>query len=118
MPKLKKAKKKKTKIKTKPKKVVSLDLPKHPFVFEVLDLVSRQRSKAKKIEVLITGVLKDFPIPDTTFYFNKGDKIKVQIVEIDIEKQKIRASKKMLKTDPFSFFDEKKANDIIKKEIV
>ena len=39
-------------IKTKPKKVVSLDLPKHPFVFEVLDLVSRQRSKAKKIEVL------------------------------------------------------------------
>ena len=30
-----------------------------------------------KIEVLITGVLKDFPIPDTTFYFNKGDKVKV-----------------------------------------
>ena len=45
--------------------------------------------------------------------YKKGDKIKVQIVEIDIEKQKIRASKKMLKTDPFSFFDEKKANDII-----
>ena len=39
-------------IKTKPKKVVSLDLPKNPFVFEVLDLVSRQRSKAKKIEAL------------------------------------------------------------------
>ena len=31
----------------------------------------------KKIEVLITGVLKDFPIPENTFYFNKGDKIKV-----------------------------------------
>ena len=30
----------------------SLDLPKYPFVFEVLDLVSKQRSKAKKIEVL------------------------------------------------------------------
>ena len=30
----------------------SLDLPKYPFVFEVFDLVSRQRSKAKKIEVL------------------------------------------------------------------
>ena len=27
-------------------------LPKKPFVFEVLDLVSKQRSKAKKIEVL------------------------------------------------------------------
>ena len=30
-----------------------------------------------KIEVLITGVLKDFPIPDETFYFNKGDKVRV-----------------------------------------
>ena len=34
------------------KKPVSLDLPRNPFVFEVLDLVSKQRSKAKKIEVL------------------------------------------------------------------
>ena len=41
---------------TKPKtslKVKTLpQLPKQPFVFEVLDLVSKQRSKAKKIEVL------------------------------------------------------------------
>tara|TARA_R100001463_G_scaffold132043_1_gene192428 strand:- start:174 stop:773 length:600 start_codon:yes stop_codon:yes gene_type:complete len=28
------------------------DLPRKPFVFEVLDLVSKQKSKAKKIEVL------------------------------------------------------------------
>ena len=34
------------------KKPVSLDLPRNPFAFEVLDLVSRQRTKAKKIEVL------------------------------------------------------------------
>ena len=34
-------------------------------------------SAVNKIEVLITGVLKDFPIPDETFYFNKGDKVKV-----------------------------------------
>ena len=31
----------------------------------------------KKIEVLITGVLKDFSIPNKTFYFNKGDKVRV-----------------------------------------
>jgi len=31
---------------------VNLDLPPNPFVFEVLDLVDKQRSKAKKIEVL------------------------------------------------------------------
>ena len=41
-----------TKKKTTTTKTVSLELPKNPFVFEVLDLVSRQRSKAKKIEVL------------------------------------------------------------------
>ena len=34
------------------KKPVSLDLPKNPFIFEILDLVSKQRTKAKKIEVL------------------------------------------------------------------
>ena len=34
-------------------------------------------NNTNKIEVLVTGVLKDFPIPDTTFYFNKGDKINV-----------------------------------------
>ena len=33
-------------------KAASLELPKYPFAFEVLDLVSRQRSKAKKVEVL------------------------------------------------------------------
>ncbi len=42
-------KKKKT---TTTKAVVSLQLPRNPFVFEVLDLVSKQRSKVKKIEVL------------------------------------------------------------------
>ena len=34
-------------------------------------------NNTNKIEVLITGVLKDFPIPDNTFYFNKGDKVRV-----------------------------------------
>lgn len=43
---------------TKPKTVVAKeptvipDLPKNPFAFEVLDLVSRQRSNAKKVEIL------------------------------------------------------------------
>jgi len=41
-----------TKKKTTTTKSTSLELPKNPFVFEVLDLVSKQRSKAKKIEVL------------------------------------------------------------------
>ena len=34
------------------KKTVSLDLPRNPFMFEILNLISKQRTKAKKIEVL------------------------------------------------------------------
>jgi hypothetical protein len=41
-----------TKKKTTTTKAASLELPKNPFVFEVLDLVSRQKTKAKKVEVL------------------------------------------------------------------
>ena len=40
----------KPKAKAQPKPLPNL--PPQPFVFEVLDLVSRQRAKAKKIEVL------------------------------------------------------------------
>ena len=38
--------------KTTKSKTVSLELPRNPFVFEVLNLASKQRSKAKKVEVL------------------------------------------------------------------
>lgn len=41
-----------TKKKMTKSKPVSLDLPNNPFAFEVLGLLSKQRSKAKKIEVL------------------------------------------------------------------
>ena len=43
---------KKTPSKPRAVKVPLIDLPRKPFVFEVLDLVLRQRTKAKKIEVL------------------------------------------------------------------
>ena len=43
-----------TKAKTtaKPRQTASLELPKNPLAFEVLDLVSKQRSAAKKVEAL------------------------------------------------------------------
>tara|TARA_B100001939_G_C16718424_1_gene520148 strand:- start:125 stop:727 length:603 start_codon:yes stop_codon:yes gene_type:complete len=37
---------------TKPKSTAIPELPKKPFMFEVLDVVSRQRSKAKKVQAL------------------------------------------------------------------
>lgn len=44
----------KTKAKAKPKTTapVSIDLPANPFLFEVLNLVSKQRTNIKKVEVL------------------------------------------------------------------
>ena len=45
----------KTAKKTKPRTVKvtkTADLPKNPFVFEILDLASKQRTKAKKVEIL------------------------------------------------------------------
>ena len=37
---------------SKAKTTQSLDLPNNPLIFEILDLVSKQRTKAKKVEVL------------------------------------------------------------------
>lgn len=37
---------------TAKKKPVSLDLPRNPLMYEILDLVSKQKTKAKKIEAL------------------------------------------------------------------
>jgi hypothetical protein len=41
-----------TKVTTKKVETVSEDLPSNPFSFEVLNLVSKQRSNAKKVELL------------------------------------------------------------------
>ena len=48
----KKATTTKAKTTAKPKQTASLELPKNPLAFEVLDLVSKQRSAAKKVEAL------------------------------------------------------------------
>jgi hypothetical protein len=42
----------KTKTKAKTTPAVSIDLPANPFTFEVLNLVSKQRTNIKKVEVL------------------------------------------------------------------
>ena len=42
----------KPRAKRTPAKKATLDLPTNPLMFEILDLVSRQRTKAKKIEAL------------------------------------------------------------------
>ena len=50
--------------------------------------------------------------------FNKGDKIKVKVLEIKIDDQKIRVGLKQTKPDPFNWFKDKEINNIITVKIV
>ena len=50
--------------------------------------------------------------------YKKGDKIKVKILEIKREDQKIRVGLKQLGNDPFDWFKGKKINDIITVQVI
>jgi len=50
--------------------------------------------------------------------FNKGDKIKVKVLEIKADDQKIRVGLKQTQSDPFNWFKDKKVNDVITVKIV
>ncbi len=50
--------------------------------------------------------------------YNKGDKIKVKILEIKIDDQKIRVGLKQTQPDPFNWFKDKNVNNIITVKIV
>ena len=45
--------------------------------------------------------------------FKKGDKLKVKVLEIKKDEQKVRVGLKQLGKDPFDWFSDKKINDII-----
>ena len=48
----------------------------------------------------------------------KGEKLKVRILEIKKEEQKVRVGLKQLEKDPFDFFRGKKVNDVITVQVV
>tara|TARA_B100000035_G_scaffold299102_1_gene293489 strand:+ start:1879 stop:3600 length:1722 start_codon:yes stop_codon:yes gene_type:complete len=50
--------------------------------------------------------------------FNKGDSIKVKVLEIKAEDQKIRVGLKQTQPDPFSWFSDKQVNNVITVKIV
>ena len=50
--------------------------------------------------------------------FKKGDKIKVKVLEIKKEDQKIRVGLKQLLKDPFEWFQNKKVNDIVTVQVI
>ncbi len=48
----------------------------------------------------------------------KGEKLKVRVLEIKKEEQKVRVGLKQLEKDPFDFFKGKKINDVITVQVV
>ncbi len=50
--------------------------------------------------------------------YNKGDKIKVKVLEIKSSEQKIRVGLKQTQSDPFDFFKDKNKNQIITVKVI
>ena len=50
--------------------------------------------------------------------FKKGDELKVKVLEIKKDDQKIRVGLKQLDKDPFSWFEGKKVNDVITVQVI
>ena len=50
--------------------------------------------------------------------FNKGDKIKIKVLEIKVSEQKIRVGHKQTQADPLDWFKDKKVNQIITVKII
>ena len=50
--------------------------------------------------------------------YKKDEKIKVKILEIKPEQQKVRVGLKQTQTDPFEFFKDKKVNDVVTVKVL
>tara|TARA_Y100000768_G_C23975805_1_gene682994 strand:+ start:896 stop:2626 length:1731 start_codon:yes stop_codon:yes gene_type:complete len=50
--------------------------------------------------------------------FKKGDKLKVRVIEIKKDEQKVRVGLKQLSADPFDWFKEKKINDTVTVKVI
>ncbi len=50
--------------------------------------------------------------------YKKGDKLKVKVLEIKKDEQKVRVGLKQLGIDPFDWFNDKKVNDIITVHVI
>ncbi len=50
--------------------------------------------------------------------YKKGDKLKVKVLEIKIDQQKIRVGLRQTQTDPFLWFNNKKINDTVTVKVI
>ena len=102
-------------------------LDKHPEGSEVNGIISNANEYALYIKIdnfEIDGFLHANDLSYTNKpeeelkKYKKGEKLKVKVLEIKKEEQKVRVGLKQLSADPFDWFKDKKLNDIVTVQVV
>ena len=102
-------------------------LDKHPEGSEVNGIISNANEYALYIKIdnfEIDGFLHANDLSYTNKpeeelkKYKKGEKLKVKVLEIKKEEQKVRVGLKQLSTDPFDWFKDKKLNDVVTVQVV
>ena len=102
-------------------------LDKHPEGSEVNGIISNANEYALYIKIdnfEIDGFLHANDLSYTNKpeeelkKYKKGEKLKVKVLEIKKEEQKVRVGLKQLSADPFDWFKDKKLNDVITVQVV
>ena len=102
-------------------------LDKHPEGSEVNGIISNANEYALYIKIdnfEIDGFLHANDLSYTNKpeeelkKYKKGEKLKVKVLEIKKEEQKVRLGLKQLTADPFDWFKDKKLNDVITVQVV
>ena len=104
-----------------------LFLDKHPEGSEVNGIISNANEYALYIKLdnfEIDGFLHANDLSYTNKpeeelkKYKKGEKLKVKVLEIKKEEQKVRVGLKQLSEDPFDWFKDKKLNDVVTVQVV
>tara|TARA_B100000989_G_scaffold2409_1_gene1600 strand:+ start:11285 stop:13024 length:1740 start_codon:yes stop_codon:yes gene_type:complete len=102
-------------------------LDKHPEGSEVNGIISNANEYALYIKIdnfEIDGFLHANDLSYTNKpeeelkKYKKGEKLKVKVLEVKKEEQKVRVGLKQLSTDPFDWFKDKKLNDVVTVQVV
>jgi len=100
---------------------------KHPVESEVTGIISSINEYAIYLKIDGLDINAFLHYNDLTYSHNgeeelkkykKGDKLKVKVLEIKTDQQKIRVGLKQTQADPFKWFEDKKINDRITVKVI
>ena len=100
---------------------------KHPVGSEVEGIISSVNEYAIYLKIDSLDINAFLHYNDLTYAHNgeeelkkykKGDKLKVKVLEIKVDQQKVRAGLKQTQIDPFSWFEDKKLKERITVKVI